>query len=321
MVKKLTSSNQVLAKSEIRRHYFLESYTIIAPNRKHRPGSLEDYKLPHKSHPQNCYFCNPTDPAIWQSPRGKEWHVKVIKNGYPALTLDNPDAFGVQEIVINTPDHTTEFSELPLRHILEIFSAYRQRLIELKSSSDLRYVLIFKNDGPLAGATVDHAHCQILGLPMVPPAIELESDALNHYWDKHKSCAYCDVIKWELAQKVRIIWQDKHFVAIAPYASQFAYEVWLIPYRHVTTFADLRVGEMESLAIILKKITLTLDTASISFNYFLQESLLNQEHHFALKVEPRTTKWAGAELSTGVIINPVSPEATALWYKHHSSTD
>jgi UDPglucose--hexose-1-phosphate uridylyltransferase len=271
---------QAKANSEIRKHYFLDQFVVIA-----------------------------------QYPRGNQWDVKVIQNAFPAVSLDNDKAFGIQEVVINTPTHNVEFSELEIKHILELFDAYRHRLNQLKITPGIRYVLIFKNDGPMAGASVAHAHCQILALPLVPPKIEQEADALNHYWDYHQSCAYCDIILWEIQHKSRVIASDKHFAAISPYAANYAFEAWLIPQRHITKFSDLNGSELQSLATMLKIIATRLDMYTMSFNYFLQESLINQNHHFVLKVEPRTTKWAGAELGTGVIINPVSPEYAALWYQ------
>lgn len=303
------------ADAEFRKHYFLDSYVIIAPKRNLRPDSFSHPSEPHKLPSPSCPFCHNQEPSTWQLPRGKDWRVKVILNAFPALTANNPRAFGVQEVILNTPDHDQEFSDLPLQHIEEIFEAYRHRLIDLKRRDGIRYVLIFKNDGPMAGASVAHAHCQIFGLPLVPPKIALESDALNHYWDKRQSCAYCDVIAWETKQKTRIIHEDKHFIALSPYAAAYAFETWLLPRRHEPQFANLNGSELRSLAVILKKIAAKLDSHSISFNYFLQESLANQDHHFVLKIEPRTTKWAGAELGTGVIINPVTPEYATLWYR------
>ncbi len=69
------------------------------------------------------------------------------------------------------------------------------------------------------------------------------------------------------------------------------------------------------MAVMLKGITQFLDKGRISYNYFLQDSLAPYEHHFSLRIEPRQTIWAGLELSTGVIINPMAPEAAAQWYK------
>lgn len=301
--------------SEIRKHYFLDQYVVIAPKRNLRPESFSHAAEPHKVPDSSCHFCNNHETGVWQKPKGANWDVKVIRNAFPALSIDNPKAFGIQEVVINTPSHQTEFSELDLNQILVVFEAYRNRLAKLKLTEGIRYVLIFKNDGPMAGASVAHAHCQIFGLPLVPPKIEQEADALNHYWDQHESCAYCDIIVWETQHKSRIIAADKHFIAISPYAASYAFEAWLIPQRHVAKFTELNQSELHSLAVLLKNITARLDSYTMSFNYFLQESLINQNHHFVLKVEPRTTKWAGAELGTGVIINPVAPEYAALWYQ------
>ncbi|MDB5178970.1 MAG: galactose-phosphate uridylyltransferase [Patescibacteria group bacterium] len=309
------SSNPSSSNAEIRKHYFLDQYVIIAPKRNLRPDSFSHASEPHKAPSDHCPFCHNAEPSLWQLPRGKNWRVKVIPNAFAALTTDNPQAFGIQEVVLNTPDHTLEFSELPVEHILEIFTAYRQRLAELKQQPGIRYVLIFKNDGPMAGASVAHAHCQIFGLPLIPPKLEQEGDALNHYWDQHQACAYCHILDWEIQQRTRVITGDKHFIALSPHAASHGFETWLLPRRHVNQFSEFNLSELHSLATILRKITARLDAAGISFNYFLQESLPNQNHHFVLKIEPRITKWAGAELSTGLIINPVTPEYATLWYQ------
>jgi UDPglucose--hexose-1-phosphate uridylyltransferase len=302
--------------SELRKHYFLDRYTIIAPKRNLRPDAFAQHSEPHKAPDTNCHFCHNHEASLWQTPRGKPWQVKVISNAFPALSLDNPQAYGAQEIVINTPNHNQEFSELAVSNIENVLIAYSHRITHLESIRHIRYVLVFKNDGPVAGASVAHAHCQILALPLVPPRIQHESDALNHYFDEHNGCAYCDVLMWEEQQNSRIVASDKHFIAVCPYASSYAFEVWLIPRRHVKKIGELHSTELHSLATFLKLIASKLDNQSISFNYFLQESLSNQDHHFSIKVEPRTTKYAGAELGTGVTINPVQPEYSALWYRN-----
>lgn len=300
--------------AQLRKHYFLDSYVVMAPKRNLRPDLFSKNAEPHIVASEHCPFDRNTEPSIWQTPRGTNWRVKVVRNAFPALSPDNPQAYGVQEVIINTPDHNIEFSDLSIPEIIELFTAYRHRLIELSKLEGIRYVLVFKNDGPLAGASVAHAHCQIFALPIVPPKIASESDSLNHYWDQHNTCAYCDALAWEQSQKVRIISEDKHFMAIAPYASTHALESWLIPRRHINKFSEMSHVETHSLATIMKKITARLDAFTISYNYILQESLENQDHHFVLKIEPRTNKYAGAELGTGIIINPVPPEYAALWY-------
>jgi UDPglucose--hexose-1-phosphate uridylyltransferase len=299
--------------SEIRKHYFLDQYTILAPKRNMRPDSFA-HAASHKTTDKSCHFCHNEEPALWQSPRGKQWHVKVIANAFPALSVANPAAYGAQEIVIETPDHNREFSELTLVQIELVLEAYQRRLAALKALPHIRYVLAFKNDGPLAGASVAHAHSQIIALPMIPPQIEQESIALTQYWDTYGTCAHCDILKWESERRVRVVIADKHLTVITPYASTYAYECWIIPNRHLQTLDQLRPTEIRSLAVIMKNITARLDNSSLSFNITLQESVASQDNHIVIKVAPRTTIWAGAEIGTGVIINPVTPEYAKLWY-------
>jgi UDPglucose--hexose-1-phosphate uridylyltransferase len=104
-------------------------------------------------------------------------------------------------------------------------------------------------------------------------------------------------------------------VAVSPYAATAGFALWIIPRRHRKLFTDLNAAELESLAVMLKAAATKLDEASISFNYFLQESIPHLENHFILKLEPRIFKYAGAEMGTGVIINSVPPEYAAKWYQ------
>lgn len=304
------------SEAEIRRHYYLDRYVIIAPKRGLRPDSFSHAAEPHVMADADCPFCRVRRTSILGLPTAKNWRVLVFANDFPALTLDNPAAFGTQEVALDTPDHTLEFSDLPVDHIELIFEAYRRRIAALKSIKGIRYVLVFKNDGPTAGSSVAHAHAQIYGLPLIPPRIEHDSQALNHYYDEHGTCAVCDLTSWEEDQRVRVIASDKHLVVVSPYAAASGFEAWLIPRRHFGTLADFTSGELTSLATMLKKLTAKLDAAGLSFNYFLQETIDGQDHHFMIKLEPRVSKYAGAELATGIDINPVPPEYAALWYQN-----
>lgn len=219
-------------------------------------------------------------------------------------------------MVIETPNHNEEFSQLSVSHIQAIFKAYVERQRVLRYIPGIAYVVIFKNDGPSAGATIAHAHSQIIALPMIPPVVETEALAFEQYRMHHESCPICDIISWEKDQKVRIMAEDKDTIAICPYAASAPFSLWIIPKKHKPSFADFTHDEYASIARILKSATQQLDRYGISFNFFLHESVPNQDHHFILKVEPRPNVWGGMELSTGVIINPVAPEYGAKWYQN-----
>lgn len=301
--------------NEIRRHYYLNRYVIIAPSRKLRPDSFAGVAAAHTTE-------TPTSPAIEldssifeiKDESGK-WAVKVVDNLFPALTLDNPKSYGKHEIIVETPEHNQEFSQLSLIQIERVFQAYQSRLQALLKLKGIRYVALFKNDGPRAGASIAHAHSQVMALPIVPPLLQDEADAIEAYQRENDSCPHCDVIAWEAQQKVRLIYQDKHLVALSPYAADYPFAVWVVPKRHLGSFGEFKHAELKSLAVILKKITSQLDLARLSFNFFLHESPASYHHHFYLKIEPRLTVWAGLELSTGMVINPVTPEYAALWYR------
>jgi UDPglucose--hexose-1-phosphate uridylyltransferase len=303
--------------SEIRQHYYLDQFVIVAPSRHKRPNNFVELPAAHTgSISTACPFCNVSGPVILALPSPKAWGVQVIANAFPALSLDNPAAYGVMELVIETPEHTRELSTLPINSIELVIEAYIARLGALKTIPGIRYVTVFKNDGPLAGTSISHAHSQILAMPFVPPQVELERDALNHYHDKHASCAVCDLISWELTQTERVVALNTHMITIAPYAPSHPYEAWILPRRHIGSLEDLNGTERRALAIQLKAVITRLDSEVISYNLLFQESLPDQDHHLMIKIEPRLPRFfAGAELGTGVIITSIAPETAAVWYK------
>ena len=309
----------LLKHSEIRKHYFLDRYVIIAPKRSARPHKLvktDNYSA------DGCSFCPPqvNDPKLhtttYELPNEKDhkkWDVKVIKNDFPALSVDNLKAYGYQEVILETPDHGIELYELSIEGILRVFDVYINRYQHASKMKGIKYTILFKNEGGKAGSSVDHSHSQLIALPIVPPKIAREAAAMDIYMARHGSCPYCDIIKSE-SGKPRVIWEDEHLFVLAPYASENPYTAWLIPKRHVHSFDMLHENEKSSIAHALKKMLKRLDEVDVSYNYFFQNSLDCESHHMILKLDPRPNVWAGLELGTGVIINPVPPEDVPDFY-------
>lgn len=308
-----------MIESEIRKDYFLDRYVIIAPKRSKKPKkTLIKRDVLSDS---ECFFCRPQvdDPQKQiqikdYKVKKREWEVKVIGNLYPALTLDNLRAYGEQEIVIETPKHGIEIHELSLDHIVRIIDVYIDRYKYLKKTPGICHTQIFKNEGGRAGASIPHTHSQIISLPMVPPKVLKESLAINSYIDKTGSCPHCDIIKSESGGP-RAILDDGHFFVLAPYASESPYGAWFMPKRHINSIEQLNKAEKMSLAKALKKILSKLDEIDVSYNYFIQNSVDDFDHHMLIKLAPRPNVWAGLELGTGVIINSVTPEEAAKFYK------
>lgn len=306
--------------SEIRKDYFLDKYVIIAPKRSQRPSVVKTKPTAVQS--PDCYFCCPqvNNPANqiqikdYHLDREKGWEIKVIGNKYPALTFDNLNAYGTQEIIIETPEHHKEIHELSLEHIVKILDVYEERYEYLMSKPGICYTLVFKNEGGKAGASIPHAHSQVIALPIIPPKVKKEADAVDEYFQKNGTCPYCDVIKSE-QNGPREIYNDEHLFVVSPYASESPYGAWFIPKRHVRTIGDLNQQEKLSFARAFKMILGKLDEIDVPYNYFIQNALDLEAHHLIMKLSPRPNVWAGLELGTGIIINPVPPEEAAKFYK------
>ena len=298
---------------ELRKHYFLDKYVVIAPKRAQRPDT-KAVDASHHETPSDTDIVNERALYTLKNERG-EWLVKVIPNKFPALSPNTPSAYGKQEVIIETPEHDTEFSQLSLGQIERVFATYIKRTVLLYAMPGVRYVSVFKNDGARAGASIRHAHSQIIGLPLTPPDLQNEALAANKYAGEHGRSVYGDVIRWEQSKKERVVYEDAHIIAFCPYASQNAYELWIMPKSDTATFAALTGIERRTIATVLKKACAFLDGQSISFNFFLQDAVMHEQQRFVLKVEPRKSVWAGLELATGIIINPVSPEQAAKEYR------
>ncbi len=310
-----------MKKSEIRKHYFLDEYVIIAPRRAKRPDQA---KLPKQQYVQKlgykekCFFCPEnvhSNASVYEIIEDKKWIVKVVENKYPALTLKNPKAFGKQEVVIDTPEHEKEINDLSIDHIVQIIEVYIERTRKISEIPGIKYISVFKNEGGKAGASVAHSHSQIIALPIIPPDIQREANVVDNYILEKKACPYCDIIKKEQKAKVRVVFEDKNIFAITPYASKAPYEAWILPKRHFRNIGDMMEKEEFSLAKTLKVLLSKLDSIDLAYNYFIHNSLELENHHWSLKIQPRPNIWGGLELGSGVVINSVVPEEAAKFYR------
>ena len=305
-------------RAELRRDYIQNKVVIIAPRRGKRPHDVMTKKPKIASDNTKCVFCPHNQkgvPPICINGNDDNWSLKIIKNIYPAVQLDNPKSYGVQEVVIETPKHNVELHELPLAQIEALLRAYATRTKQITKIKDIEYILIFKNEGAEAGASLQHAHSQIFATNFLPPHLFDKSQRIDAYQVQHGTCVYCDVIKDEIKKKVRIIYNDAHVVAFTPYASMHNYELWIMPKRHLDNITLLNKQEIASFAKILKKALKKIDALDLPYNYYFHQVVFDKDQHLYLKLTPRGSKWAGVEIGSGVIINPVSPEDAAEYYR------
>ncbi len=306
-------------KSEIRKDYIQDKYVIIAPRRGKRPHDVAHAKKSAGSHTPHlpCPFCPDQLKNVAASLTvggEKNWKLKVIPNIFPAVSLDNPKAYGIQEVVVETPDPHEQLEHMDETHIALLLTAYQKRTREIMKNKNIEYILIFKNDGGKAGASLQHAHSQIFATKFLPPHLLDKSQKTQEYKLQHGTCVYCDVIKKE-EKGPRLVYADTQVVAFCPYASIHNYEIWVMPRAHRDNIMLLNDKEKASFAKILKKILHKIGDLGLPYNYYFHQVVHDLDQHLYMKITPRGSVWAGVEIGSGLIINPIRPSSAAAYYR------
>lgn len=299
--------------TEIRRDYLHENLVIIAPGRGKRPYDTKTSGHTLIETAQSPRLDRNVDVCQLNDTHGN-WLVKVVENKFPSLSPNNPKAFGKQEIVIDTPLAGTPFSKLSESQIVNVFKTYQKRTADLLAQNGIEYVLVFRNDGYEAGASLAHAHSQIFALPMVPKKFARESEVVEAYFTENHRDPNEDIIAYEKRIKSRVIAENDHFLVFCPYASQWPFEFWMMPKRPITNLTELSAAELKAIAHTLKHNLQKLSKYSVSFNLYCENGV-SPHQRFCIKVCGRSNIWGGFEVATGIVINTVPPESAALWYK------
>jgi len=205
--------------------------------------------------------------------------------------------------------------------IEDVLWAFRDRILDLKKDRRFRYILIFKNQGEAAGASLEHSHCQLIALPIVPKRVREEVDGSKQYYTLKERCIYCDIIRQELDSQTRVVDQNDDFAILEPYAPRFPFETWILPKVHESSFEEGQSHSYENLAKILKVLLTRMDKVLVSPAYnlvihtspFMEPS--NDYYHWHFEMMPRLTRVAGFEWGTGFYINPTPPEEAAQFLR------
>ena len=323
--------------SELRKDPIVNRWVIIAPDRAGRPHEFEP--PPDRRLDQSCPFCEgnehetPPEIVAYRSPDSRPdrpgWRVRVVPNKFPALGIHDhaqrpSDGFhrvmgglGTHEVIIESPNHVTSASELSGEQLGEVFSVYRERLIELSKNPRLSYGMIFKNVGASAGASIEHTHSQLIATPIVPINVWEEVTGALEYHHCRGRCVYCEMIRRELAGGERMVLDTAGFVAFCPYASRFPFETWILPKSHGSHYEQIRQTEIEQLGGVIKEVVSRIELAldRRAYNYIMHTAPFDTpelgHYHWHIEVMPSVTKAAGFEWGSGFHINSVAPEDAA----------
>jgi UDPglucose--hexose-1-phosphate uridylyltransferase len=298
--------------STVRQHPLTGELVIVAPERRERPNAFDLRNEPVDS---PCPFCpgreEETPPEILRVALGNSWQLRVVPNRYPAVRIGatGPNAArGIHEVVIESPDHGGAFEQFSADHAGIVVETYVRRFTALRQNPSVETIILFKNDGRRAGESIEHPHSQIMALTFVPPALRAALAASG------SRCALCDLI--DTIPRELVISESDEFLTIAPPASRFPYEQWVIPRVHAGDFTAIdtqAIGElarrMQSALRSLRRIE-----RDAPYNWIFQNAPLHGTHpswHWYVEILPRMTHLAGFELGTGMTINIVSAERAA----------
>ncbi|MBI3671368.1 HIT domain-containing protein [Candidatus Azambacteria bacterium] len=323
--------------SEIRQDPVKGEWVIIATARGKRPhafsgtpATIADQKK------ESCPFEDPfseREPSLvfWNDKSKKDWSLVVIQNKFPALEPVKAEKIrkegpyhiakgvGFHELVI-ARDHDKFIPDLSKKDAEILVLAYNQRYREILKNRSVEYVFILHNHGRDAGASLRHLHSQIIAPSVVPTDVQRSIDASEKYFSKNKKCIHCKILKYELKDKKRVVYQNKKFAVFVPFASKMAFEINIFPKEHEDSFGDLKREDMKFFADALQKALQKLRVAlnDPAFNFFIHSSPKSGNHkhyHWHMEIFPKTSVWAGYEIGTGMPISAVRPEDAAKFLR------
>jgi len=327
---------------ELRKDPVVGRWVIIASERSRRPNDFAQTP-PTSNGGKPCPFCNgnedKTPPEVLAyrapgtAPNAIGWTTRVVPNKFPALQIegglerrgeglyDRMNGIGAHEVIIESTNHTAELSELPVEQIENVLWAYRDRVVDLKNDSRFRYILLFKNHGESAGASLEHGHTQLIATPIIPKVVTEELDGSLQHFRLKERCVFCDMIDQELREGRRLVMENEHFVSFEPFAPRFPFETWLLPKNHVSAFEDSQRSEFASLARALKETMQRVNRAlnRPHYNFLIHSAPCRDSrldyYHWHIEIMPKLTKVAGFEWGTGFYINPTAPEEAAQYLR------
>ncbi|MCB2182848.1 MAG: galactose-1-phosphate uridylyltransferase [Desulfobulbaceae bacterium] len=326
---------------ELRKDPILGRWIIIAKERGKRPT---DFIVEQSSSKGGfCPLCpgneKTTPPEVLSygdanhMPNTPGWTLRVVPNKYPALVIegeldkegegiyDKMNGIGAHEVIIESPNHDEAFAQLPPLRLIHVLQAFRDRTIDLGRDPRFKYVMVFKNFGKAAGASLEHSHSQLVALPIVPRMVVSEIDGSLSYYKYKERCIFCDIIRQELKLEERVVCQNDYFLTITPYAPRSPFEMWILPKKHNSSYITQSDESFQALAAIFSESMRRLNGCipNVPYNFVLHAAPLRSEplehYHWHFEIMPKLTQIAGFEWGSGFYINPTPPEDAARFLR------
>lgn len=326
---------------ELRKDPILGRWIIISKERQKRPTDFP-VELSKGSGgfcplcPGNESFTPPEVFAVRKGhfpANGSGWEVRVVPNKYPALVIegdlakegiglfDRMNGIGAHEVIIESPHHDDTFAEFSLERMCLVLDAYKERIIDLERDSRFRYVMVFKNHGKAAGASLEHSHSQLIALPILPRMIVSELEGSRSYYQYKERCIFCDIVRQEMQQGERVVCQNDKYITVTPFAPRTPFEMWILPKKHSSAYYEQTDGDLLALAEVFSESMRRLCACipNVPYNFVLHTEPLQSGgidfYHWHFEIVPKLTSIAGFEWGSGFYINPLPPEEAALYLR------
>jgi len=323
--------------SELRFDLVSKDWVVIATGRAKRPETfLAQERQKIEIAEKDCPFCNleiQEKPVLeYKKENSEDWDVTVIPNKFPAFfrseslreRAEGPyslmDSVGFHEVVV-TRDHKKSLADLSAKEVEKVIDAYQERYLDLANEKFVNYISIFHNHGHEAGASIVHPHSQIIAMPLIDPDLQQSINGSRIFFETQGKCVHCKMMEWDMEDKRRIVFENKEFVVLAPFASRVAFELRIYPKQHHAYFERIKEKEKEQLAqalqTALSKIFKGLNDPA--YNFFLHTAPVDgkdyNHYHWHFEILPKTSTWAGFELGTGIEISIIQPEEAAKYLR------
>ena len=334
--------------SELRFDLVSKDWVVIATGRSRRPETFRrERRRKEEISPESCPFCHietQKKPVLIFSHgkkipfqnRGKiskDWTTIVVPNKYPAFQpyskveeqmegdlYKRMPAVGFHEVVI-TRNHKKQMAQFKSSQIKEVIDVYQERYLSLMKEKFVNYISIFHNHGVEAGASIDHPHSQIITTPLIDTDLRKAIFNSRNYFRLHKKCIYCKMNDWEKSVKERIIFENRDFLVLCPFASKVAFQIIISPKKHLPYFERITEKEKWQLADAFKAALSKLYKAlkDPAYNFYLHTAPCDGKnydfYHWHWTILPKTATWAGFEIGTRMEISTIEPEKAAEYLR------
>lgn len=312
---------------ELRWNPLLDTWTMVATNRQHRPHLPKDF----------CPFC----PGSGKVP--EKYDVMVYENDFPVLkqggfkgeekktksaVLKSAEAYGKCEVILYCDDHNKQLYQLSDAHVLKLVELWTERYRELSKDTRIKYIFEFENRGEEVGVTMHHPHGQLYAYPFVPAKVKAELDNCKKYYKQNGSNLFKDLNAAEKKHKKRIVFENKSFIAYIPYFTDYPFGVFIVNKKLKGNFTEFTLNEKKDLAEALKKITAGFDKIyERQFPYMMcihqtpvnEKKYADANEYYAFHIEfypPLRSKdkikwYAGSEMGAGAAANPLDVDECA----------